>query len=73
MNVSYKPLWRLLVEREMSKMDLLHVSGISTCTLSKLSKNQPIKLDTIMKICTALECQLYDVVEFQKINSDNDN
>ena len=73
MNVSYKPLWRLLVEREMSKMDLLYVSGISTCTLSKLSKNQPIKLDTIMKICTALECQLYDVVEFQKINSDNDN
>ena len=72
MNVSYKPLWRLLVEREMSKMDLLYVSGISTCTLSKLSKNQPIKLDTIMKICTALECQLYDVVEFQKINSDND-
>jgi DNA-binding Xre family transcriptional regulator len=45
--ISYKPLWRLLLEKDMSKMDLLSVTKISTCTLSKLSKNEPLKIDTI--------------------------
>jgi putative transcriptional regulator len=49
--ISYKPLMRQLLERDMGKMDLLRVADISTTTLSKLSKNQPVKLEMLMKIC----------------------
>ncbi len=66
MKISYKPLFRLLLERDMSKMDLLKAAEISTTTLSKLGKNEPIKLEMIMKICIALNCRIEDVVEFVK-------
>lgn len=62
--ISYKPLWRLLLEKDMSKMDLLSVTKISTCTLSKLSKNEPLKIDTIKKICEAMNCSIENVIEF---------
>ena len=64
MKISYKPLFRLLLERDMSKMDLLKAAEISTTTLSKLGKNESIKLETIMKICVALNCRIEDVVDF---------
>jgi putative transcriptional regulator len=62
--ISYKPLMRQLLERDMGKMDLLRVADISTTTLSKLSKNQPVKLEMLMKICSVLHCRIEDVVEF---------
>lgn len=64
MKISYKPLWRQLVERDMKKMDLLTAAGISTSTLAKLGKNEPVKLDMLMKICHALHLRVQDVVEF---------
>lgn len=64
MKISYKPLMRQLLERDMGKMDLLRVADISTTTLSKLSKNQPVKLEMLMKICSVLHCRIEDVVEF---------
>ncbi len=66
MKISYKPLWHLLLERNMSKLDLLKLANISTCTLAKLGKNEPVKLDMLMKICLALDCKIEDVVEFRK-------
>jgi putative transcriptional regulator len=62
--ISYKPLMRQLLERDMGKMDLLRVADINTTTLSKLSKNQPVKLEMLMKICSVLHCRIEDVVEF---------
>lgn len=64
MKISYKPLWRMLLEKDMSKMDLLSVTKISTYTLSKLSKNEPLKIDTIKKICEAMNCNIENVIEF---------
>ena len=62
--ISYKPLMLQLLERDMGKMDLLRTANLSTTTLSKLSKNQPIKLEMLIKICTKLHCRIEDVVEF---------
>ena len=64
MKISYKPLFRQLFERDMGKMDLLRAANLSTTTLSKLGKNQPVKLEMLMKICTVLHCRIEDVVEF---------
>lgn len=64
MKISYKPLWRQLLEKDMSKMDLLNAAKISTCTLSKLSKNEPLKIDTIKRICEAMNCSIENVIEF---------
>lgn len=64
MKISYKPLFRQLLERDMGKMDLLKAADISTSTLAKLGKNEPVKLDMLMKICEALHCRIEDVIEF---------
>ena len=64
MKISYKPLFRQMLERDMKKMDLLKAADISTSTLAKLGKNEPIKLEMLMKICSALHCRIEDVVEF---------
>lgn len=64
MKISYKPLFRQMLERDMKKMDLLKAADISTSTLAKLGKNEPIKLEMLVKICSALHCRIEDVVEF---------
>ena len=64
MKISYKPLFQQLLKRNMGKKDLLRTANLSTTTLSKLGKNEPVKLDMLMKICKALHCRIEDVVEF---------
>ena len=64
MKISYKPLMRQLLERDMGKMDLHKFTGISTATLAKLGKNEPVKLEMLMRICETLHCRIEDVVEF---------
>lgn len=64
--ISYKPLWKTLVEREMKKTDLLDVVGISRGTLTKLSKNEPVSVKIIDRICEKLEIEVTDVVEYVK-------
>ncbi len=64
LKVSYKPLWETLIGKGMSKMALREAAGISCCTLAKLGKNEPVKLDMLMKICEALHCSVENVVEF---------
>ncbi len=56
MKVSYKPLMWQLLERDMGKMNLLRAANLSTTTLSKLGKNEPVKFEMLMKICKALHC-----------------
>ena len=64
--ISYKPLWKTLVEQEMKKTDLLDVVGISRGTLTKLSKNEPVSVKIIDRICEKLEIEVTDVVEYVK-------
>lgn len=58
MRISYRPLWVILAEREMSKKDLRELSGISTASLAKLGKGENLTTDVLLKICEALNCNL---------------
>lgn len=63
MSVSYNNLWKLLIDRNMNKTDLKDAAGISFNVLARLGKNRSVSLDSIEKICTALDCGIGDVVE----------
>ena len=64
MVISYKKLWKLLIDRDMKKKDLIAKSGISQSSVTKLGHNESVSTDIIVKICTALECDLTDIMEF---------
>ena len=61
--ITFDPLWRTLKSKEMNKGDLQKLTGLSSSTIAKLSKNEVIKLDVIDRICEALNVPIYDVVE----------
>ena len=63
MKISYKRLWKLLIDREMLKKDLAEVADISTTSIAKLGKNENVNTDILLKICNALECDLQDIME----------
>jgi len=63
MSVSYKKLWKLLIDKDMKKKDLRVMAGISTTTLTKLSKNENVGTEILSKICTALNCDVGDIME----------
>ena len=62
--VSYKKLWKLLIDKNMNKTDLIEVSGISTTSMAKLTKGQNIQTDVLCKICMALDCDFKDIMEY---------
>ena len=66
MRVSYKKLWVLLAERELSKMELRKLAGISPATFTKLGKNQEVALSVLMKIADVLDCDAGDIMTFIK-------
>lgn len=68
MALSYIPLWKLLVERKITKKTLIEQTGISRSTLSKMSRDEPVNLGIIEKICEALGCRLEDVVQYSPKN-----
>lgn len=63
MAVSYKKLWKLLIDRDMKKKDLLAAAGISQSSLSKMKKNENVNMDIVVKVCKALNCDICDIVE----------
>lgn len=63
MKVSYKPLWKLLIERDLKKSDLRIEAGISPSTFAKLSRNENVTMNTLCKICDVLDCELSDIVD----------
>ncbi|NFA61616.1 helix-turn-helix transcriptional regulator [Clostridium sporogenes] len=66
MEVSYNKLWKLLIDRHINKSNLRLLTGIGTNTLAKLSKNQQVSMEVLMKICTKLDCDISDICEFVK-------
>lgn len=64
--ISYKPLFKLLLEKDMTKTQLREAVGFSTSTLAKMSKNEYVSLEIIDNICLYLNCKIEDVVEIQK-------
>ena len=64
MNVSYKKLWKLLIDKDMVKKDLQKKAGISWATLTKMSKSEVVSTEVLMKVCKVLHCDVGDIVEF---------
>lgn len=64
MKISYKKLWHILLDKNMTKQDLRKITGISTTTVQKLTKNESVGIDIILRICEKLNLQIDDVVEF---------
>lgn len=63
MFVSYKKLWKLLIDRDMNKRDLCQLAGISSASVAKLTKGENVQTDVLVKICTALNCGIEDIME----------
>lgn len=61
--VSYKKLWKLLIDKDMKRKDLRKATGISTASMAKLSKNENLTTDVLLKICDALKCDISDIME----------
>ena len=64
MAVSYKKLWKLLIDKDMKKSDLLNTAGISRYTINKLNRGGNVTTDVLVKICRALDCTMDDIMEF---------
>ena len=63
MAISYKKLWKLLIDKDMKKKDLQLIAGISAASITKLGKNENVSTEIIQKICTALHCNVGDIME----------
>ncbi len=71
MGISYKPLWILLIKRDMTKGQLREKAGISSRAMAKMGKSEDVNTDVLRKICTALNCTLDDIVEITPDKPDN--
>ena len=71
MKVSYKKLWIMLAEREMSKVELRKLAGIAPATFTKLRRNQEVALSVLLKIADVLDCDAGDMMSFVKDNDPN--
>ena len=64
MGVSYKKLFKLLIDRNMKKKDLQEAAGLSPASITKLAKNEIVRLDVLVKVCAALNVDFGDIIEF---------
>lgn len=64
MAVSYKKLWKMLIDRDMKKKDLAVLADVSSYTITKMGKGENVTTDTLGKICRVLECNVEDIMEF---------
>lgn len=63
MRISYNKLWKLLIDKNMTKMELKDAAGISAASIAKLGKGANITTDVLLKICTTLNCKIEDILE----------
>lgn len=64
MPISYDNLWKLLIDKKLKRTDLKELCGISSNVLAKLGKDEPISMESLEKICIALNCNIEDVMNF---------
>ena len=62
MAISYNRLWKLLIDRKMKKKDLVETAGVSWSTIVKMGRDEHVSTDILVKICTALECEVHEVM-----------
>ena len=66
MAVSYNGLWKLLIDKNMKKMDLVEKIGISSSTLAKMSKGETVSMTNMEKICEELNCDFGDIINYER-------
>jgi len=64
MPFSYKPLWKLLIDKEMSKKDLMNCTGISKSTIDKMGRGEQVSMDIIERLCIYFSCKIEDIICF---------
>lgn len=67
MSISYNKLWKLLIDKKMNKTDLRNATGMSSSTMAKMVKDQPVALPVLIKICEELKCDIGDIMEIVPI------
>lgn len=63
--ISYKPLWKLLIDRDMTKKALMQETGISKSTVDKMGRGENVSLEIINRICKQLDCNISEVIEYK--------
>lgn len=66
--INYKPLWKLLIDRDMTKSDLRNKTSIARSTMVKMVNNEYVSMDVLVRICVALNCGIDDIVEIERDN-----
>ena len=64
MSFSYKPLWKLLIDKNMKRIEMQNLTGISGNILARMGKNQYVSMETVEKICKKLGCSVDEMMEF---------
>lgn len=73
MSVSYKKLWKLLIDKDMNKTDLRLAIGVSSATIARLTREDMVSMDVLVKICDALNCNVGDVMDIVRDSSGDTN
>lgn len=68
MKVSYKPLWKMLIDKDLTKAQLQEMAGLSAGTMTKLRHGDSVSMEVLWKICSVLHCNIQDVVQFEMKN-----
>jgi DNA-binding Xre family transcriptional regulator len=71
MKISYKKLWKMLIDKNMTRRDLRLLTGISTTSVAKMGKGENIQTDILLKICKALKCDITEIMEIEHHESDS--
>lgn len=66
MKVSYKKLWKLMIDKEMTKPQLRKEAGVAPSTFSKMNKNELVSMEVIVRLCEVLNCDIGDIVEIER-------
>ena len=70
--ISYKKLWKLLIDKGLNKTQLREKAGISSATLAKISKNQNVNTESLIKICNSLSCRIEDIMEIVRSTDEDE-
>ena len=69
--ITYKPLWKMLIDREMSKTDLRKKTQIAPSTFTKMNNDQQVSMDVLARICVELNCGFDDIVQIESVKKDS--
>ena len=70
MSISYNGLWKQLIDHKMQKKDLVDYLGISSATIAKMGKEEPVSLEVLERLCIYLDCDIGDIMSFKKNEND---